>query len=288
MPEPDNILDVDFDSQMQGLFKQAEKALGSRAGAEADDSMKITVASMGDDETLAAGGTAPVPPSGGVGSALRPVLLGLEAVTRAAGEQSQLLARIEKVAVAEAEAKQDLPKIVAELKAMIETKNGLSQSMFTALHQELKGYKDSFLVQTVHRPIIRDLISLHDDLVEILRQVREALSDSRREATDSAPALAVIERVETIETNLAHNVEFVIEVLARFEVALSPNGAGKLDKVMQRVVAVEDADHPDEDALVVRSLKPGFLWNDRILRPEEVVVKKWRKTPAGGAEPTAA
>ena len=54
--------------------------------------------------------------------------------------------------------------LVPELRGMVDSKNGLNQSMFSALHQELKGYKDGFLLESVHRPIIRDLISLYDDI----------------------------------------------------------------------------------------------------------------------------
>jgi molecular chaperone GrpE (heat shock protein) len=79
-----------------------------------------------------------------------------------------------------------------------------------------------------------------------------------------------------MEMNVEHNVEFILEVLARLEVVLLPQSAGKLDKCKQRAVAVEATDNPDDDTLVVRIIRNGFLWNDRVLRPEEVVIKKWK------------
>ena len=69
----------------------------------------------------------------------------------------------------------------------------------------------------------------------------------------------------------------ILEVLARLEVQQLPVGIGKLDKRTQRAVAVEIAEDPDQDMDIVRSLKRGFLWKDRVIRPEEVVMRKWKE-----------
>ena len=155
-------------------------------------------------------------------------------------------------------------------------KNGVSHSMFSALHDELKGYKDGFLLQSLHRPIIRDLVSLYDDMSEVHRQLSAAIAAGTRPEESSADAQALIEQIRNMEMNVEHNVEFIVEVLARLDVVLLPHSVGKLDKCKQRAVAVEATDNPDDDTLVVRIIKYGFLWNDRVLRPEEVVIKKWK------------
>jgi len=66
-------------------------------------------------------------------------------------------------------------------------------------------------------------------------------------------------------------------VLARLEVTMLPVGSGKLDKQTQRAVAVEMAEDPDDDGNIVRVVKRGFFWKDRVLRAEEVVIKKWKE-----------
>jgi len=38
--------------------------------------------------------------------------------------------------------------------------------MFEALHTELKTYKDAFILESVLRPVIRDLISVYDDMAD--------------------------------------------------------------------------------------------------------------------------
>ena len=268
MSDPDTILDVDFDAQMQGLFQQAERAIGQRSGADTPevgigetDELVIEEngASAPVQKAEAANVIAPQVPVGFHSS-----MMGLEALSKTISESVQ-----------------GLPKTVADLRAMLEMKNAVSHSMFSALHEELKGYKDGFLLQSVYRPIIRDLVSLYDDLTEIRRQVAEVIAEGTRDAGDSAVTKKLLDRMRTMEMNLGHNVEFILEVLARLDVTQLPVSSGKLDKTTQRAVAVEPTDHPGEDTLVIRLVKRGFLWHERVLRPEEVVVKRFRDPSSG-------
>ena len=60
---------------------------------------------------------------------------------------------------------------------------------------------------------------------------------------------------------------------------------GKLDKLNHRVLHTESAQYPGEDLTVSASVKPGFLWRERTVRPEEVIIKKWRpENPASSGE----
>jgi molecular chaperone GrpE (heat shock protein) len=82
-----------------------------------------------------------------------------------------------------------------------------------------------------------------------------------------------------MDTNILHNCEFIIEVLARMECSMLPVSSGKLDKQNQRAVAIEPADDPREDGDIVQVKKRGFFWKGRVLRAEDVVIKKWRQIP---------
>jgi len=83
--------------------------------------------------------------------------------------------------------------------------------------------------------------------------------------------------VGTMRTNVEHILHSMVEVMARMEVNLIEPSVGKLNKTTQRAVAVESAGSETEDGDVVRSLKPGFTWRERIVRAEEVVIKKWKE-----------
>ncbi len=281
MPEPEEGLDPDFDAQMRGLFEQAEKVIETRAreeevaraqpAHEPPLAPKPQTAAVEEEKPQEARPRRPYP---NLPQMLRPIVLGLEAVSRAAGENTSLLQKLDRTAAIAAETQRDIPQLVLGLREVLEQKNGVNQRMFDALHQELKGYKDGFLLETVHRPIIRDLISLYDDLAEIHRQIGGEICEQM--AAGGMEFAALIERMKTMETNVGHKLEFIVEVLARLEVTLLPVGEGKLDKRMQRAVAVEITEDVEEDTLIVRTAKRGFAWNDRVLRAEEVVMKKWK------------
>jgi len=77
------------------------------------------------------------------------------------------LQRLDRSNVETTEAQKSLPHLIAGLESLLDQKNGVSQSMFDALHEELKDYKDGFLLESILKPIIRDLVSLYDDLATI-------------------------------------------------------------------------------------------------------------------------
>jgi molecular chaperone GrpE (heat shock protein) len=271
MPQQEENLDsdADFDSQLRGLFKEATQNIEDRdAAAHRAEEEKEQEINRRVEERMAKAYVS-------VPQMLRPVVQGLEAVTRAAGENTTVLQKLEKANDQTLAAHADLPGLIDGLQGLLDQKNGLNQRMFDALHEELKGYKDGFILESVQKPVIRDLISLYDDLVTIHRQMQEAVADAA--ALPSEVANKLLKRLKTMDTNIEHNCEFIVEVLARLEVSMLPAGSGKLDKHSQRPVAVEIAEDPDEDGNIVRLVKRGFTWKGRVFRAEEVVVKKWKE-----------
>lgn len=204
---------------------------------------------------------------------LRPILQGIEAVARAQFEQVDVLDRVERVMMHQT----GVPKILTEAKAALEQRNIVNRAMFEALHAELKTYKDAFLLEAVLRPVIRDLISLYDDISEIHRQLALALSAQEQRGNLTGSALILFENVSAPASQLEHNQHSILEVLERLDVTIVPVGTGKLDKQNQRAVSVEFTEDPDQDHEVVKVIKRGFLWKSRVIRAEEVVIKKWKE-----------
>jgi molecular chaperone GrpE (heat shock protein) len=261
--------EIDVESQLRGLFQEAEDHL---ALAKRTEGAK-TPPRLPDERAV----RQPLSPA----HILSPVLLGLEALVRASGENAALLGRLddkmERASEGVSESHKVIPGLVESLQALLEQKNGVNQRMFDALHEELKGYKDGFLLESVLKPVICDLISLYDDLTLIHSQMQEIVANA---AGKSHPVeKALFERLKTMDTNIQHNCEFIIEVLARQEVRMLPPSTGKLDKQNQRAVALDPADDPREDGDIVQVKKRGFFWKGRVLRAEDVVIKKWRQTP---------
>jgi GrpE len=263
--------EIDVESQLRGLFQEAEDHLAMAKRAEG-----AKAAPRPPEEQRPA--RQPLSPA----HILRPVLLGLEALVRASGENAALLGRlddkIERASEGVSDAHKVIPGLVESLQAMLDQKNGVNQRMFDALHEELKGYKDGFLLESLLKPVICDLISLYDDLSLIHGQMQEIVANATGNANPVDKFL--LDRLKTMDTNILHNCEFILEVLARLEVSMLPPSRGKHDKQNQRAVALDPTDNPQEDGDIVQVKKRGFYWKGRVLRAEDVVIKKWRQGPS--------
>ena len=207
-----------------------------------------------------------------VSQSLQPILNSLEAVARAQFEQVGLLDRVEKAMAQQA----GMAKVLTDAKQALEHRNVVSRAMFEALHGELKTYKDAFLLEAVLRPVIRDIISLYDDIFEIHRQLALALASQEQRGAMSGGALMFFETVAAPSIQLEHNRDAILEVLERLDVTLLPSIGGKLDKQTQRAVALEVTTDLDQDHDVVKVTKRGFLWKERVIRAEEVVIRRYQ------------
>ncbi|MEA3186333.1 MAG: hypothetical protein QOD99_163 [Chthoniobacter sp.] len=232
--------DPNFDIQMRSLTAEAEHRRDDRG----EHRMQINFLEM-----------------------LRPLVLGIEALGRTMTETTLVLERLENAT----DGIREMPAVMATVQETLNQKNGLNQKLFDALHDELRSYKDGFLLEVFHRPIVRDLVMLFDDLSALHRQTDAGLAHAEAE---SAPTNA---QLRTFNTNLDHIIHSLLEILARMEVHRVDPLPGKLDKKMQRAVSVELADTKEEDHSIAASVKPGFMWRERLLRPEEVIVKKWKE-----------
>jgi hypothetical protein len=208
-----------------------------------------------------------------------PLIQRMETLGRAVTENTMAIMRIEETVLAQSNIA-TLPRLITTLHDDLENRNGVNQKLFDAMHEELRGYKDGFLLEILHRPIIRDLILLFDDLSDMHRRTAAFAEPSNPESRNLPAAR---EHLKVLATNLDHIVESLLEVLARMDVRRVPPSTGKLDKVNQRVLSVQPAASPAEDLVVAASLKPGFLWRERTIRAEEVVVKKWKPEPVAAS-----
>ena len=277
MPEPlrTHLDDFDFAGEMKNLSSQAE---AKASGAVRMDRNDLLLA---------------------LGQMLRPLAFELESVKRANAEMAATLAALGKSVSAPptAPTAQAIDNISQQLQR-IGSVESANQRLFDALHAELKGYKDNFLFDALQKPFIRDLVSLFDDFSAVHEQTLARLeklaaaADKAGKANDKnrEPASGD-ESEQAFLQNLAGNVEnqlhHMIEVFLRMDVILSRTAVGApVDKKTHRTVAFEPAATPDDDSLVARSVKPGFSWRDRAIRPEEIVARRWKPaTPPGAAPP---
>ena len=178
--------------------------------------------------------------------------------------EKTVLSRLEKLESTEkSDLAEQLGKMDEHMVALRNTET-VNQRLFDSLHEELIKYRDNFLHESLQKPFIRDLVILFDDLSGLLTQIETAgeASGGKRGALGQW------------RDNLENAIHSLTEILHRMEVSeIEPKE--KVDRALHRVVSFEPADFVEEDGHIVMRVKRGFLWRDQVLRPEEVVAKRF-------------
>lgn len=157
-----------------------------------------------------------------------------------------------------------LPQILSELKALGEEfslklkYDQAKEKAVDALHDELRQHRGG-LHFTLLRPLLSDLISLHDDLLQ--------LADAKK---TSDPQTA-----RTFE-GLGGSIK---EILARQGVSTLEVQDDVFDRKRQRAIRTVATDQQDLVGSVAERLRAGFIYDDRIVRPEHVAVYVLHSTP---------
>jgi molecular chaperone GrpE (heat shock protein) len=181
--------------------------------------------------------------------------------------ESVLSKKIDKLTSTVSPAKSDdvaalFHKIEEQLSAIRSTES-VNQRLFDSLHDELLKYRDNFLHESLQKPFIHDLVMLFDDLTSLSEQLRTA--GNKKGQRNGAPQW---------QDNLENAVHSLMEILHRFEVKeIEPKE--RVDRTLHRVVNYEPADFAEDDGRIVMRVKRGFFWRGKLIRPEEVIAKRF-------------
>jgi len=138
-----------------------------------------------------------------------------------------------------------------------------TQKLIDTLHAELLDYRDNFVRESLQRPFIHDLVLLFDDLTALAKQLGTAVDEQ-------GPNVQVVRWHE----NLQNAIHSLVEVLHRFDVKEAETKE-TFDRSIHRVVCYEPAGCEQEDGQIVARVRRGFIWRGKLIRPEEVIVKKF-------------
>ena len=120
-----------------------------------------------------------------------------------------------------------------------------------ALHSELEQYRRG-LTHEFLRPVLTDLVRLHDDLAV---------------QADGADDAGRADGVARIAEYVRGSIE---ETLARNGVESYTVDEPEVDRRLQKVIGVVATDDPALHRTVAQRARPGFRFDDKILRPEWV------------------
>lgn len=178
--------------------------------------------------------------------------------------EQTVLRRLEKLETAEKSDFAEQFRRMDEHMVALRSTESVNQRLFDSLHNEMIKYRDNFLHESLQKPFIRDLVILFDDLSGILSQLQTAVEAGKGKRS----------ALTQWRDNLENALHSLTEILHRMEVSeIEPKEM--VDRALHRVLSYEPADFAEEDGRIVMRVKRGFLWRDQVLRPEEVVAKRF-------------
>jgi molecular chaperone GrpE (heat shock protein) len=178
--------------------------------------------------------------------------------------EERVAKRLEKGAGTENELAEQIRKMDEHMVALRNTES-VNQRLFDSLHQELIKYRDNFLHESLQKPFIRDLLILFDDLTALSSQIHTA---------EEGGGEGKRGKLGQWRDNLENAIHSLTEILHRMEVSeIEPKEM--VDRAFHRVVSYEPSDFAEDEGRIVMRVKRGFLWRDQVLRPEEVVAKRF-------------
>jgi molecular chaperone GrpE (heat shock protein) len=137
--------------------------------------------------------------------------------------------------------------------------------MIDALHKELQDYKNDPIKKHVHSIII-DIIKVVDDIRKLSLHYR-SLPPSEM---DPEKIMEIIDKILSDLEDL-----FLFQGVKPY-VCHDDEYDPKRQRVMKRI----RTDDPSKDKTIAESIRPGYEWDGKVVRPEMVAVYLFRKTEA--------
>jgi molecular chaperone GrpE (heat shock protein) len=176
--------------------------------------------------------------------------------------ETTMKAQLENIAGNLLPARAENQKIEEHL-AAIRTSESVNQRLFDSLHEELLKYRDNFLHESLQKPFVRDLIVLFDDLSTLAQQLGAVAAEKKRD------------RPARWRDNLDNAIDALLEILHRLEVT-EIETKEFVDLSVHKVVSFEPAEFAEDNGRIVMRIKRGFTWRGKVLRPEEVIAKRFQ------------
>jgi molecular chaperone GrpE (heat shock protein) len=154
---------------------------------------------------------------------------------------------------------------LAELRQLFEARlryDEAKEKAFDQLFQDLQAAREQLRGDHL-QPVFRALIQLHDNA----RRSCEVLEGE---------ALAHLQAI----------CEGLVDTLYRLDVELIAPTPPRFDRAVQQAVRVEPTDDPALDWTIARVVGEGFRWRERVVRRQQVVVRRLAtEDPEGGSNP---
>jgi molecular chaperone GrpE (heat shock protein) len=149
---------------------------------------------------------------------------------------------------------------VGELRKMVNDRlanDKVREKAFDQLYDELRQYKEDFVFQA-EKPLLLDLLLFYDSL----NWFQESLIKQ-----EMSP--------DVVADSFQYLIDEFLEVLYRRDV-VPVEEASVFDRTIHKAVKILDTDDEKGDQRIAQVLKRGFVRANKPLRPEEVVITRFR------------
>ncbi len=153
-----------------------------------------------------------------------------------------------------------LAQEIGEMRKMVNDRlnnDTVREKAFDQLYEELRQYKEDFLFQA-EKPLLLDLLLFYDSM----NWFQESLIKQ-----EMSP--------DVIADSFQYLIDEFLEVLYRRDV-VPVEESTRFDRTLHRAVKVNETDDESADYTIAQVLKRGFSRAQKPLRPEEVIILRYR------------
>jgi molecular chaperone GrpE (heat shock protein) len=154
----------------------------------------------------------------------------------------------------------ELRSLRADFNAKIRYDEGREQ-ILTAMGAELDQHRQGVFRMQL-RPVLLDLVAMYDDISQLIN------------SSEYPPV--TVQVLELVRDTVMHT-------LGRNGAEQIPSEGDIFDRTVHKVVRMVPTEQPEADRRIAARLRPGFRWNDRVLRPEWVDVYRYNASAGEGA-----
>jgi len=166
----------------------------------------------------------------------------------------------EDVPVAQDKNLEELKTDVGSIRQLVEqrlTDDDVRQKAFDQLYEELKAYKEDWQFQA-EKPLLLDLLLFYDSL----NWFQESLVKQEMSS-------------DVVADRFQYPIDDFLELLYRRDV-IPMEESKTYERKLHQAVQVVDAEAKSDDQSIEQVLKRGFHRGERVLRAEEVVIRRFR------------
>ena len=151
------------------------------------------------------------------------------------------------------------------------------QQLFDALYEEMAGYKNNFILEEFHKPVISALLPIYDSFVALESQLGGIL-DAQEDVRSG--------KLIQFQQNLENTRHQLLEALRRLDVHPYQGHREKYDRELHEAVKVIKVDTAEKDFEIETVHRSGFYWRGKVFRPEQVTVSRYNSPKTEEGEET--